>query len=401
LVAAENAIASPEMTKKKSSAGIQHALPACRLVNLTAIWAVFFALGLQPPAFADETDEGNSTSASERQIADRELQLAHETVEKARSATVSAKMQLDDFIARHFDEHHLRGASPLPKFRGSQPARKSAANPRWQQLNDQLTELKTRREDLLNRLMPVHPDVMEVDDQIAVLSRRLALERLPAEAPAPPGAAEGVDAADGDLAEYLSSERQRHQQSASAYAEILARWQAAERDLHAALEGERQAAQRLAEIKAPIVPMAAMPSPTVTSLPMPAPSASGHASKAPRQGSQPLALAVLLIALAVAALAAIKLARSSTDAVFANAAEVSAVLAVPVVGIIPAAEMASYELTGGSRFRRGTQFLAEILLALAVFVAVAYVVQNPLFIWQICTDPMDGLSRMARFFRAN
>jgi hypothetical protein len=76
-------------------------------------------------------------------------------------------------------------------------------------------------------------------------------------------------------------------------------------------------------------------------------------------------------------------------------------LALPVVGIIPAADMASYELPAASRFRRGTQLLAEVLLALVVFVTVAYLVQNPLSIWQICTDPIDGLSRLARFFGAS
>jgi hypothetical protein len=386
------------MTKKFSRAATQHALATCRLFTLAAIWAIFFTLGFQSPVIADETDGVISTPANAREIAAREVQLARETVEEARSATVSAKIQLEDFIARHFDDHHLRGATPLPKFRESRPGRGSAVNPQLDQLNQQLNDLKTRRADLLTRLTPVHPDILEVDERIAVLSQRLALEHPPAEEPAAPGAAEGLDAADGNLGEYLSSERARHQQSASAYAKLVARCQTAERDLQAALEAEGLAAQRLAEIGVSAAPM---PSPSVNSLPTPAATPSGHVAKAPRQGSQPLALAVLLIALAVAALAAVKLARSSTDAVFANAAEVSAVLAVPVVGIIPAAEMASHELPAAGRLRRGTRLLAEVLLALAVFIAVAYLVQNPLSIWRICTDPMDGLSRMSRFFWAN
>src|SRR4029077_10507920 len=116
------------------------------------------------------------------------------------------------------DEHQLRGAAPLPTFQESRPASKTAVHSQGEQLKKQLAELKMRREDLVTRLMPAHPDVTEVDDRIAALSRRLALEGPRARESARPDAAE---AAAGSLAEYLSYEKQRHQQSASAYAEIL------------------------------------------------------------------------------------------------------------------------------------------------------------------------------------
>jgi hypothetical protein len=50
-----------------------------------------------------------------------------------------------------------------------------------------------------------------------------------------------------------------------------------------------------------------------------------------------MALAALVLALAVAAVAAVRLARSSADPIFSSPDEVAAALAIPVVGISPAA----------------------------------------------------------------
>ncbi|MBI3837956.1 MAG: hypothetical protein HY288_08485 [Planctomycetia bacterium] len=112
-------------------------------------------------------------------------------------------------------------------------------------------------------------------------------------------------------------------------------------------------------------------------------------------------LAALLIASVVTAIAAVKLVRSSSGAVFANAAEVSAVLALPVVGIVPAAEIASDTRPAAARVRRATLLMAEVLLAVLVFAAVAYLVQDPSFLWRLCTDPWEGVGGMMRFFGAN
>jgi hypothetical protein len=393
------------MTKKNSSVAGQHAVAARRLLILTAIVAGFFALDFQRQAIADEADRDQSTCERERESATTALRLARETAEKARSAATSARAELDDFIKRHFDEHRQRGAADLPKFRESKPQHKPADNPSWQELKNQLAELRARREEMLSQLMPAHPDVVEIDDQIAALSRRLTLEALPTEEPAQRGSGDGVDAADLSLAEYLASERDRHRHSSAAYEEILARWQSSDRDLQTAVEAERQASRRLADIKPPASPAVSValvtPAPVTQPLPLPAHSAAGPTVKTRPQGSQPLALAVLLVALVVVALAAVKLARSNADAVFSSAAEISATLALPVVGILPAAEMANDEHPATRRLTHWTRLLAEVLLALAVFVAVAYLVQNPLIIWQICTDPVEGLSRIMHSFRPN
>ncbi len=383
----------PNMTNRRSSAA-----PG---IALAAMFALVLAIGLQSQAFAASADAGKSTWAREREIAAHDLELAHRAAEQARATAAAAKVQLDDFIARHFDDQRLRGAAPLPRFRESQPAREHSVNPRWKELTRQLADLKTHREDLLNRLMPAHPDVLKLDDHIAELSQQLALERPIAEERAPTGPAEGDGSANASIDGYLSLEQQRQQQTAATYEEIFARWQTAERDLLAGLEAERAAARHLAEIKVPAAAAAVAHRPVPTPLPKPSAGAPRPTINTQDQGSQPLALAVLLTALAVAALVAVRLARSSNDAVFASAADVSAALALPVVGIIPAAERPVHDRSSTTQIRRCIVLVAQVLLALLVFAAVAYLVQNLSLLWQLCMDPLEALSRMSRFFATN
>ncbi|MBI3836666.1 MAG: hypothetical protein HY288_01865 [Planctomycetia bacterium] len=233
------------------------------------------------------------------------------------------------------------------------------------------------------------------------MSQKLELERPFAEELPPSGGVEAVDAADLNLAEYLNSEKHRHRQSASEFEEVFARWRAAERELQAALESERQAAQRLAEMKSPVAPAAAArPSGTPPS-PVRAPSAPLPPVNRQQPSSQPLVLAALLIASVVTAVAVVKLVRFNNGAVFANAAEVSAALALPVVGIVPAVETACDVRPTAARVRRATLLMGEVLLAVLIFATVAYLVQDPSFLWRFCTDPWEGVGGMMRLFGAN
>ncbi|MBI3836665.1 MAG: hypothetical protein HY288_01860 [Planctomycetia bacterium] len=145
------------MAKKPSSAAYQHTPAAYRLLVPAAMLVLVFALTSQQKVVAARADADTLKEVGQRETAAHELQLAHEIVEKARSKAAAAKTELEDFIARHFEEHRLRGAAPLPKFRESRPARKGVVNPQWEQIDKQLTELKTHREDLLGRLTPAHP----------------------------------------------------------------------------------------------------------------------------------------------------------------------------------------------------------------------------------------------------
>jgi hypothetical protein len=115
------------------------------------------------------------------------------------------------------------------------------------------------------------------------------------------------------------------------------------------------------------------------------------ASEPSRQSaSQPLVLAALVIALVIAAVAAVKLARAGDESVFAGADDAAATLALPVVGVIPAVGPAWAGRSVFDRYRSMT-ILGQMLLAVAIFALVAYCVQNPSFLWELCTDPARTL----------
>ncbi len=100
------------------------------------------------------------------------------------------------------------------------------------------------------------------------------------------------------------------------------------------------------------------------------------------RSSQPLVLAALAIALIVAAWASIKLARASDETIFAGAEDAASVLALPVVGAIPT--MTGVRSVSTLRQRHPTAaFLVQVLVAVVVFAAVAYFVQNPSMLWPL------------------
>jgi hypothetical protein len=107
-------------------------------------------------------------------------------------------------------------------------------------------------------------------------------------------------------------------------------------------------------------------------------------------------MATLIVALAVAALAAVRLARSANETMFANADEITAALALPVVGVLPAVD-SSAEPSLGSRFVQGLVYLAQLLLALAVFALVAYAVQNIAAIATAVMHPIESLHSAATY----
>jgi hypothetical protein len=114
-----------------------------------------------------------------------------------------------------------------------------------------------------------------------------------------------------------------------------------------------------------------------------------------------LALAALLIALAVAALAAVKLARSSSDVYFENVDDVAAALALPVVGVISpfdnAVSSSALSQPPATRLVRHITLACELTLAVIAFALVAYGVQNPAALWHACTHPLESLGNIARF----
>ena len=113
-----------------------------------------------------------------------------------------------------------------------------------------------------------------------------------------------------------------------------------------------------------------------------------------------MALAALLIALAVAALAAVKLARSSSDVYFESVDDVAAALALPIMGVISpfdnAAPSNALPQSPATRLTRHVMLACELMLAVIAFALVAYGVQNPAALWLACTHPLESLGNIAR-----
>ena len=388
--------------------------------NLVVGWIAWAGLvsSALPCRGLDGADGGFLGVERQRAIATRQLERARTAVETARAAAARSKHDLDQFLVAHFEYLRSRASEPLPAPRRSAPSVKPATqtNREAEQLNAQINELKLRRDELQQRFTDIHPEVADVEGRLDDLMLRLAALDPAAESAESLAPGEVVDQSGpvdpGPSRQSILLKQQ--QMAAEQYEQHVERWQAAEEDLKTALDAEERAVARLAAIQLPPTlppiappPPAATPSiltsePSVTVAPPapPRPSAS-TAGESRKQGSQPLALAALLIALAVAALAAVKLARSSSDVYFENVDDVAAALALPVMGVLAPIDNAPssflFSQTPATRLPRHLALACELLLAVIAFAVVAYGVQNPAALWHVCSHPLESLGNIARF----
>lgn len=349
----------------------------------------------------------------------RQLELAGDNVDKARAEAVAARQRLDAFLSRHFDDQRKQ-PSPPPKPDEPTNVVQVRPNPERARLHSQLHDLRARHEELLGYLTDEHPEVVDVSERIDTVEARMATI---ADVTVEGDSAVRERSVDTEKrwAEYLGGLTQNREQAAAEYQQLYDDWQAAEQRLDDALATETAAAERLEATAPPKPQVAESASPAPGNTPLDnrqtGPSVAADAepprehvnesgdtaaathlppSEADSAGSQPLALAAMLIALAVAALAAVRLARSSADPTFASVDEAAAALAIPVVGIIPAtAARLQRARMDGSR-PRNLILVGQILLAGIVFAAVAYGVQNPGNLWRLCTHPLQALGSLLR-----
>ncbi len=244
-----------------------------------------------------------------------------------------------------------------------------------------ILELRAERRELLTSLTPAHPLVIHADLRLREYQVQLdELERAAAEQPSDFVAAGSLvapqsHASSGDeaaVAERLDS--------------ALERWEKAHRALESAMQAESSAVERLATI-------ANSTTETKTadvSESLPTVADARGTSNPVRKMSQPIVLAALMIALIVAAIAAVKLARVADDTLFADADDASSALSLPVVGVIPAAAPALARRGFLVRHRMITVVL-QLAATVLVFAAVAFCVQNPASVWQFLTNPAEVL----------
>ncbi len=356
------------------------------------------------------------------------LNHARAAVSEAREAAVSAKAELEAAIAAGEVANEANRANDTPAVT-SLPSRARAEDDpvanadaaELATLRRLIAELKAERMELLAHLTHEHPLIVDADMRLAEYQRQLVVLT------ARPTPDRGADQGDPTLrfaaeeesvsAEVLPSvpatplqqqADQRLQEGSQRLRQAMAKWDAAQQILEAAVDAESATAQRIAALAAEHArsqaATAAMPpaKPTAPEMGEVAESQSKsadepnahvapHAAAAAdsKRGSQPLVLAALIVALVIAAIASVKLARATDESVFAGADDAAAVLSLPVVGVIPAPTLALAHGTVFQRYRTLT-FLAQVLVAVVVFATVAFFVQNPGFIWQLITDPASA-----------
>ncbi len=349
----------------------------------------------------------------ERAEAVAALEAARDEVQKAKTDAAYAHARLETFLSKHFDTRSRPDYPPLPESNGAGDQSHLSPDPQAKQLEGELDELQAKRRQLLKTLTEVHPEVVEVDDQIATLESRLkslaaqnALKLDDAQA-----ASSALDM--GEWSEFIDRQKRQSAADAATYQRLFDRWAAARNDLQAAQEAELAAVERLAALPlgAPISrpasdPLTASqhPHPALPATPRQTPPASEQrpdqppvaalaatpAASSPSSGTQTLVLAALAVALSLAALAAVRLARSSADPLFASADEAAAALAIPVVGIVPALSTGRID-RAAVPVRKVLVLLAEVLLAVLVFSAVAYAIEHADDLFRFSTNPVTTL----------
>jgi hypothetical protein len=137
----------------------------------------------EPQRAADTANElaesdANDRVAKWRRVAERKQVKAHEAAEKARQECRESQERLDAFKRqlREAGESHTQAEASRRQKR--QPT--LVENPRWTDLNRQVSDLERRREQLLQDRTPLHPAVVEAtarlkeaQDQLAAVPRQI------------------------------------------------------------------------------------------------------------------------------------------------------------------------------------------------------------------------------------
>jgi len=370
---------------------------------------VLFALAGSLPVIAADSDPAVAALERQREEAGREVKRARQRVKEATDAVAVAKTRLDAYIAEHLEELSRTKSAETPENSAANQVSNEALTT---QLNQQIEELTIERTQLLTRFTTSHPEVVNLDTRIAEISTQLhALSNPQSQRESlPPGEeVDGSSAVANKEAAASKSRQARHREAVEQYQQAFRKWELAQHDLELALAAERAAVDRLAaaapkpaaeriepaktvpqltaEPETAAVPVAP-PKPVVLAEPK-----SPLAVEDPARMSQQIALAALVIALAIAALAAVKLARTSNDTLFDGIDDIAAALALPVVGVLPSVERGG-AVRLSTRMAQGISFIAQLAVAVTIFALVAYAVQNLGAIGSTLAHPIESLQRL-------
>jgi hypothetical protein len=346
----------------------------------------------------DAFDAGRLASERQRELATRDLESARQRVAAAKTAVDEAKRRLDAFVAGHFQDLKSQAADTLPEPPPAEAARPAAPATMVREgdaarFSQQIEELSAKRLELLQRLTPAHPEVVDLDARITELSSRLQEIEAPAAGreSLPVGEPTATDPHATALAEHVRNQQERHKAAVEQYELVYRAWESAQQEFEAAENAERAAQRQLAGL-APAA-TSSEPQPEAAEQVMTSRDEVGAAA-APdtavaSRGGQDLVFAALVVALAIAALAAVRLAKASNDNLFTNVDDIAAALALPVVGVFPVARRTPSGLA--ARLTSLAILASQVALAVAVFALVAYCVLHLGEIGHAIANPLETL----------
>lgn len=267
-------------------------------------------------------------------------------------------------------------------------------NPEYAKLERQLAEKASQRNSLLERLTPLHPEVMQIDLEMQELRQQLYktpryLDGSPdgpaATDPTPPGTEAGSGATSPGATSAVDSAALAAQ--ARQYEQLHREYEQARRRLaeaEALVEQHSEAAGSAAALHDPAAKIAT------------APRITAHSGGAPSGGS----LAMLgMLSMVAGALVGLSLRGAREDSrVFTSAEQVGETLGLPVVGDLRTGDSADKARAPARRRQLAAMAVraAELLLALfALLFLLAAMLDSP-FLLETLRNPLGAASQVVR-----
>lgn len=299
------------------------------------------ALPAEPTA-ADATPAEDYTSRLVTAM--EEADEARRAVAAARTTLAAAQQRWEEWLAgREAREREMaaavRAQQPAPPV--EKPAGKSALNPQYVELTKQLQKLTMERDELLQRLTPEHPSVVDVNTRITAVGQQLAsvpelITPVAEPAAETPVAVQPAEPPAADP-QALAAEAARNE------SELREAWDAAQIKLDELTLAEQQATERYESLReaaarqsAAAAAVAARPATPPPSSPPPVDSEETREADTNENWHLGLALGVLALAELGAVRLALLLMAAEKAVPLVSVAQVTALLPVPVLATFPA-----------------------------------------------------------------
>jgi hypothetical protein len=342
--------------------------------------------------------------------------VAYRSTQKSVDQYQTTQTELHDLLDQHFADllHTAQSAGQpstpaqngdltSPGAQSSEPAATPApqmvANPKWQDLQSQINDLKARRATLAATMLPTHPTMLTLEQSLADLERQQ--RAVPKEIPAAGEAANSRNSATSlpsgqqlttdSLSSPGDNAAAPAPSAASVFARLLPGWQTTADQYHELsnrLQSEQSVCyQDLNTESAVWQRKAQIPADYIATLTVPRPSAAAMGAD-PRWAITWCSLLALLAASLVARGAQV------SEAVFRTAAEVRQRLAVSILGFLPQSTGAGRVKTPGEpRWVGRTLLAAELCLLAAVAVLAAVSIIDRQFFTHLLSNPLAACSQ--------